>query len=123
MREIIRAPHSGFCFGVKQAIEKAEREAAASENIIYSFGPLIHNSGQTRVSLSEELKTIRLSLNIFAKAVVRERRIPFEIRSDSNRGMEAFDALRAVAKKNGMQDMSLDEINEEIRRTREGIGN
>ena len=63
------------------------------------------------------------AINIFAKAVVRERRIPFEIRSDSNRGMEAFDALRAVAKKNGMQDMSLDEINEEIRRTREGIGN
>ena len=47
MREIIRAPHSGFCFGVKQAIEKAEREAEASENIIYSFGPLIHNSGVT----------------------------------------------------------------------------
>lgn len=47
MKEIIRAPHSGFCFGVKQAIEKAEKEAENSEEIIYSFGPLIHNSGVT----------------------------------------------------------------------------
>ena len=25
MKTIIRAPHSGFCFGVKQAIEKADK--------------------------------------------------------------------------------------------------
>ena len=61
------------------------------------------------------------AINIFAKAVVRERKIPFEIRSD-NKGLDAFAALRAAAKRNGMQDMSLDEINEEIRLTREGIG-
>ena len=61
------------------------------------------------------------AINIFAKSVVRERKIPFEIRSD-NKGLDAFTALRAAAKRNGMQDMSLDEINEEIRLTREGIG-
>ena len=61
------------------------------------------------------------AINIFAKAVVRERKIPFEIRAD-NKGLDAFTALRAAAKRNGMQDMSLDEINEEIRLTREGIG-
>ncbi len=60
------------------------------------------------------------AINVFAKAVVRERRIPFEIKAD-NRGTEAFRALRATAKANGIQDMSLDEINDEIRRTREGI--
>lgn len=43
MKEIIRAEHSGFCFGVKQAIEKAERAAEESMGIIYSCGPLIHN--------------------------------------------------------------------------------
>ena len=61
------------------------------------------------------------AINVFAKAVVRERRIPFEIRSD-NKGVEALRILRATAKKNGIQDMSLDEINEEIRKAREGIG-
>ena len=37
-------------------------------------------------------------------------------------GMEAFSALRAQAKENGIQDMSLDEINEEIRKARYGEG-
>ena len=41
-----------------------------------------------------------------------------EITRDS--GMQAFLALRAEAKKNGVQDLTLDEINEEIRRTRCG---
>ena len=44
MAEVIRAPHSGFCFGVKRAIDMAVKEAEASEDKIYSFGPLIHNS-------------------------------------------------------------------------------
>ena len=61
------------------------------------------------------------AINVFAKAVVRERRIPFEIRSN-NRGMEAFRRLRASAKENGIQDMDADEINEEIRLARNGIG-
>ena len=65
------------------------------------------------------------AFNIFARAVVRERRIPFEIfapqekltRSDS---MRAFRDLRSEAKKNGVQDLALDEINEEIRQARAG---
>ena len=44
MAEVIRAPHSGFCFGVKRAIDLAEKEADKSKEDIYSFGPLIHNS-------------------------------------------------------------------------------
>jgi hypothetical protein len=34
--------------------------------------------------------------------------------------MQAFNELRAEAKKNGVQDLSLDEINEEIRQARYG---
>lgn len=61
---------------------------------------------------------------IFAKKVVRERRIPFEITSPDEeitreRGLEAFYQLREEARKNGLQGMSLDEINEEIRLARE----
>lgn len=43
MREIIRAEHSGFCFGVKAAIEKAEKAAENCQGNIYSCGSLIHN--------------------------------------------------------------------------------
>lgn len=64
------------------------------------------------------------AFNVFARAVVRERKIPFEIQASDNLsredGMNAFMALRAEAKQNGLQDLSLDEINEEIRKTRYG---
>ena len=50
MKEIIRAENAGFCFGVKQAIEKAERaaESAAKDGRrIFSMGSLIHNERVT----------------------------------------------------------------------------
>lgn len=65
------------------------------------------------------------AINVFARAVVRERRIPFEIVAPEpevtrEKAMEAFLSLRAQAEKNFPQGMSLEEINEEIRRTRYG---
>ena len=64
------------------------------------------------------------AFNVFARAVVRERKIPFEIQASSDvsraSGMQAVMALREEAKANGVQDMSLDEINEEIRQARYG---
>ena len=49
MKEIIRAENSGFCFGVKQAMEKTEeqikiKEEGGIEGRIYTCGPLIHNT-------------------------------------------------------------------------------
>ena len=64
------------------------------------------------------------AFNVFARAVVRERRIPFSIQASDkislNNGMNAFMTLRAEAKKNGLQDMTLEEINEEIKKARYG---
>lgn len=67
------------------------------------------------------------AINVFARAVVRERRIPFEIVSPEpeitrEKAMQAFLSLRAQAQKDFPQGMSLDEINEEIRKTRYGEG-
>ncbi|MBQ5968851.1 MAG: type II toxin-antitoxin system RelB/DinJ family antitoxin [Clostridia bacterium] len=63
------------------------------------------------------------AINVFARAVVRQRRIPFEISSPDfqvtrNGAIQAFQALRAQAKKNGLSDMTLNEINDEIGRAR-----
>ncbi|MBQ4650592.1 MAG: 4-hydroxy-3-methylbut-2-enyl diphosphate reductase, partial [Firmicutes bacterium] len=49
MKEIIRAENSGFCFGVKQAMEKTEeqikiKEAGGICGRIFTCGPLIHNT-------------------------------------------------------------------------------
>ncbi len=65
------------------------------------------------------------AINVFARAVVRQRRIPFEISSSENNitregAMQAFNALRAQAKENGVADMSLDDINKEINLVRTG---
>lgn len=43
MKEVIQAPNSGFCFGVKKAIETAE-DAAKGGSDINTCGMLIHNS-------------------------------------------------------------------------------
>ena len=57
------------------------------------------------------------------KAVVRERRIPFDIRIDSDeeiraKAVSAFAQMRADAAERGMQDLSLDEINRIISEVR-----
>ena len=64
------------------------------------------------------------AFNIFARAVVRSKSIPFIIESSSReevmrRGVAAFDEMRRLAKERGMSGLSLDEINEEIRLARE----
>ena len=63
------------------------------------------------------------AINIFAKAVVRERKIPFEISSprteiSMEEGRNAFLNLREEAIKNNLTNITLDEINSEIFETR-----
>ena len=65
------------------------------------------------------------AFNIYVKTVVRQRRIPFQIETDSidevtERGRRAFWEIRRMAAENGTAGMSLEEINEEIRLARLG---
>lgn len=66
------------------------------------------------------------AFNIFARAVVREKKIPFEISSKSaptytdKDFMNTFMALRQEAANSGIQGMSLADINAEIDSVREG---
>lgn len=61
-------------------------------------------------------------LNLFIKKVISEDRIPFEISVPKTvsleEGRKAFYQLREEALTNGLQDMSLEEINREITDTR-----
>ena len=61
-----------------------------------------------------------VAINIFARTVIRGKRIPFEISlaTGETAGANAFQALRKQAKANGVQGMSLSEINSEIDRAR-----
>ena len=65
------------------------------------------------------------ALTVFMKTMVREQRIPFEIRTETEalvraKGLVAFERLREEARQNGLTDMTLEEINEEIRAYRRG---
>lgn len=65
------------------------------------------------------------AINVFARAVVRQRRIPFDIAAPAPEvtregTMQAFMALRNQAGKDFPEGMSIEEIDEEIRRTRYG---
>ena len=87
------------------------------ENLKQQFDSLCADFGMTAST----------AINVFARAVVRERKIPFEISSPKSgvtreQAMRAFLALRSQAKGDFPQGMSLDEINEEIRKARYGEG-
>ena len=65
------------------------------------------------------------AFNIFARTVVRTRRIPFIIEASSkeeviDKAKSAFDEIRAMAMRGDLPELTLKEINEEIRLAREG---
>ena len=76
-------------------------------------------------SLCEEFgMSTNTAFNIYVRQVVRSRSIPFPIAAPEkdavvSKGREAFYALRREAEQAGTQGMSLEEINEEIRLSRE----
>jgi 4-hydroxy-3-methylbut-2-en-1-yl diphosphate reductase len=43
--EVVIDPKSGFCFGVKRAVDLAEREAG-SEKTLYCLGEIVHNAAE-----------------------------------------------------------------------------
>ena len=64
------------------------------------------------------------AFNIFVKAVVRSRSIPFTIRGarpDAPSALDLFLQQRKVAESSTEPEMTLDEINAEIRAAREEI--
>lgn len=65
------------------------------------------------------------ALMLFIKTMVRERRIPFEIKTDTieesrRKALLAFEQMREDVAAAGVQEMTLDEINELIREVRYG---
>ena len=69
--------------------------------------------------------SVNTAMNVFANAVIVNRKIPFEIkaaeRGDSMKDLEAFREIRRMAESGQLPDLTLDEINEEIRLAREEI--
>ena len=67
--------------------------------------------------------TSTAAITVFMKTVVRERRIPFEIKASgreqiNKEAWEAFLEMRTQAAAAGVQDLTLDEISAEIQNAR-----
>ncbi len=67
--------------------------------------------------------TSTAAITVFMKTVVRERRIPFEIKASgmeqiNKDAWEAFLEMRKQAAAAGVQDLTLEEINAEIQKAR-----
>lgn len=61
------------------------------------------------------------AIRMFLKKAVLERGIPFEAKFDevTLKGILAIDRMRTISEENGNSEMTLDEINEEIKLARE----
>jgi len=105
-REIIRAENSGFCFGVKRAIEAAEKLIAERNEKgigkIYSCGPLIHNDIVTR---ELEIKGLGIISNINEAetgdtVLIRSHGEPKKFYDDAEKlGIKIIDATCPFVKK------------------------
>ncbi len=92
---IVIAEHAGFCFGVKRAIETAEKTLKNSVGEkIYSFGPLVHNSQvvekfrQQGLSVVENLNDISTT----GKVIIRSHGIPESLQKEiENKNLELID--------------------------------
>ncbi len=90
-------------------MEQATFSVRMDESLKKQFDALCRDFGMTTST----------AINIFARAVVRERKIPFEITASTPEitrqgALQAFRALREEAVQNGVNDLPLEEINSEI---------
>ena len=67
--------------------------------------------------------SVNTAINVFVNAAVKTRGIPFEIKAspkvESMSALEAFQQMRKMAESGQFPEMTLDEINEEIRQARQ----
>ena len=103
----------------------AEFERAV-ESLSIDHNVDIYITGSNAYMLSSELATLcaefgmsaNTAMNVFANAVVQQRRIPFIIKSGKDDFLDAFKEMRARADAGLTPDMTMEEIDEEIRQAR-----
>ena len=83
------ARRGGFCFGVRKALEAAQREAADHAEV-FTFGPIIHNpqvvdrlktQGVTVCEDPDRLPEGAVLYNSFHRKDKRKKQVIFRIRS------------------------------------------
>jgi len=91
--QIIVAPHAGFCFGVKRAIDQGEELIKKEGGPLATWGPLIHNPQEVNrlrekgIIPREDFAEIKEK-----KLLIRTHGVPPDIYAEANtRGLELID--------------------------------
>lgn len=100
--EIILAKSAGFCFGVKNAVETAYKQAE-TENKLYTYGPIIHNKVVTDDLEAKGISVIDSFDKITpkdGKIIIRSHGVPPKIyKSLEEKHLEFFDCTCPFVKK------------------------
>ena len=104
--KIIIAEHAGFCFGVNKAVNAAEKAIEESNNeIVYSLGPLVHNSQVVDKFNNKGLEVVEDINGLEGKKVIiRAHGIPKNLEEEAkNLGIDLIDGtcpyVKAVHKR------------------------
>lgn len=100
--KIIISEHSGYCYGVKRAVNMLET-LISDENHVYTLGPIIHNRQVTDHYEARGVVTVEDISEIpdrNGKVVIRSHGAPKRVYDDAKRfGVEIFDATCPYVKK------------------------
>lgn len=104
--KVIIAEYAGFCFGVERAVNAAEEVIReANKKIVYSLGPLVHNSQVVNKFSNKGLKVVDNIDGLEGeKVIIRAHGIPKDIEEEAkNLGIELIDGtcpyVKAVHKR------------------------
>jgi 4-hydroxy-3-methylbut-2-enyl diphosphate reductase len=95
------AGNAGFCFGVRRAIDLAEK-TVAEEHKVYTLGPIIHNPQEVKRLEKKRIKTLRDLKEVRSGSVIlRTHGIPFDLHKklEKNKNINIIDAACPFVKR------------------------
>ena len=93
VREVRIARRTGFCYGVREAIDKA-KEAAASGRVTHTLGQVVHNEGVIAALAAQGIETVDSLDQVTegAAVVIRAHGVrPDVLRHAEERGLDVID--------------------------------
>jgi len=93
VREVRIARRTGFCYGVREAIDKA-KEAAAAGNVTHTLGQVVHNEGVIAALQAQGIETVDSLDQVTegAAVVIRAHGVrPDVLRNAESRGLDVID--------------------------------
>lgn len=104
-KEIVVAAHAGFCFGVKRAMEMAEKCLAEKKEPVYIIGSLVHNDQVMEMLKKKGLKKVGSVSEVPAGStlIIRSHGASKEIIDEAKeKNIEIVDATCPFVKKAGI---------------------